>query len=166
MWGSSRLKSSLRFSVLLLALFLSVLYFWPAFSPISSAEAGEWDKTNFDLHSVDMSEIMSGGPPKDGIPAIDKPKFVSLVDASDWLHPREPVIALRIGNTARAYPIQILIWHEIVNDTLAGTPVSVTFCPLCNASIVFKRQHGGELLDFRHNRPLAAIRYGDVRPAD
>ncbi|MEM7292545.1 MAG: DUF3179 domain-containing (seleno)protein, partial [Pseudomonadota bacterium] len=121
---------------------------WPNLSPMVNAFAGEWDNTNFDIRSVDMSEIMSGGPPKDGIPAIDNPQFVAISEASEWLHPREPVIALRIGDSARAYPIQILIWHEIVNDTLAGTPVSVTFCPLCNASIVFARHHNGTVLDF------------------
>ncbi len=83
---------------------------------------------------MDLSEIESGGPPKDGIPAIDKPK--------------EPVIALRIGAKARAYPLQILMFHEIANDTFEGVPVAVTFCPLCNASIVFERRVDGGVLDF------------------
>ena len=133
----------------LLMVFLGVLIVAvPRLSPVVNVLAGEWDDTNFDKRSVDLSEIMSGGPPKDGIPAIDRPRFVSAAAAAEWLDPREPVIALRIGQTARAYPIQILIWHEIVNDTLAGVPVAVTFCPLCNASIVFNREHEGQLLDF------------------
>ena len=74
------------------------IVFWPDISPMVRAFAGEWDKTNFDIRSVEMSEIMSGGPPKDGIPAIDRPEFVGLAEAADWLHPREPVIALRIGD--------------------------------------------------------------------
>lgn len=148
MADKSRLKSWLRVSGLAAILLAVAIVFWPDISPMVRAFAGEWDKTNFDIRSVELSEITSGGPPKDGIPAIDSPEFVSLAEAADWLHPREPVIALRIGDTARAYPIQILIYHEIVNDELDGTPVTVTFCPLCNASIVFLRQHGGRLLDF------------------
>lgn len=144
----SRLKLLLRLAGLTVVLLAVVSVYWPDISPVVRAFGGEWDKTNFDIRSVEMSEIMSGGPSKDGIPAIDKPEFVSLAEAANWLHPREPVIALRIGDTARAYPIQILIWHEIVNDELAEIPVTVTFCPLCNASIVFNRQHAGRTLDF------------------
>jgi len=97
---------------------------------------------------VDLSEIQSGGPPKDGIPAIDNPKFVDTAGATTWLDPREPVIVVSIGSKARAYPLEILIYHEIVNDELAGVPISVTFCPLCNASIVFDRRVKGRVLDF------------------
>ena len=108
----------------------------------------EWPKTNFDKSSVDMNEILSGGPPKDGIPPIDKPTFTSPDKASEWLDPREPVVVVVLQSTARAYPLQILTWHEIVNDTLAQTPVSVTFCPLCNAAIVFDRRVNNKVLDF------------------
>ena len=108
----------------------------------------EWPKTDFDNAVVDFREIMSGGVPKDGIPAVDNPQFVSQEEASEWLSPKEPVIVLNINGKARAYPLQILIWHEIVNDTLNGKHVSVTFCPLCNASIVFDRAVDGEVLDF------------------
>ncbi len=108
----------------------------------------EWPRTDFSTAIVDMDEIVSGGPPKDGIPAIDKPTFVDVATASGWLNPREPVIGVVIDGHARAYPIQILIWHEIVNDEMAGTPFSVTFCPLCNATIVFDRRLDGRVLDF------------------
>ncbi len=108
----------------------------------------EWPKTNFDKHSVNMDEILSGGPPKDGIPALDQPKFVSTASAGKWLDPREPVIVVVLSAMARAYPLQILTWHEIVNDTLSGTPITVTFCPLCNAAIVFDRRLEGKVLDF------------------
>lgn len=110
--------------------------------------SGEWPKTDFTNSSVDFSEILSGGPPKDGIPSIDNPKFVDIADASEWLGENEPVIALSIGKTAKAYPLQILTWHEIVNDTIEEVPVSVTFCPLCNASIVFDRTIDGIVYDF------------------
>ncbi|MBI2313109.1 MAG: DUF3179 domain-containing protein [Betaproteobacteria bacterium] len=108
----------------------------------------EWPKTDFSKTLVDPREIESGGPSKDGIPAIDRPRFVSPAEADRWLDAREPVIALEIRGEARAYPLSILIFHEIVNDTVGGTPVAVTFCPLCNASIVFDRRVAGRLLDF------------------
>ncbi len=104
--------------------------------------------TDFSLHSVDYAEILSGGPPKDGIPAIDQPKFESVQAAGSWLSPQEPVVALVEGDQARAYPIQILTWHEIVNDTIGGRPVLVTFCPLCNTAIAFDRTVDGTTLDF------------------
>ncbi|HVB63794.1 MAG TPA: DUF3179 domain-containing protein [Nitrolancea sp.] len=104
--------------------------------------ASEW-KTDFSKHSVALGEIMSGGPPRDGIPPIDVPKFESFDQASDWLHDNEPVIALTFNGEARAYPLQILIWHEIVNDEVAGMPVAITFCPLCNTAIAFDRRVAG-----------------------
>ena len=105
-------------------------------------------KTDFSKHCVHYSEIFSGGPPKDGIPAIHAPRFVSVSQTTSWLKPNEPVISFQVGNEARAYPIQILIWHEIVNDTVGGVPVAVTFCPLCNTAIVFERTVNGRELDF------------------
>jgi Protein of unknown function (DUF3179) len=105
-------------------------------------------KTDFSKHCVHYSEIFSGGPPKDGIPAINSPKFVSADEADSWLKPNEPVIYFQVGDDARAYPIQILIWHEIVNDTVGGVPVAVTFCPLCNTAIAFERTINGRVLDF------------------
>jgi hypothetical protein len=113
---------------------------------LSVATAG-W-KTDFSKHTVPLSEFVSGGPGKDGIPAIDEPKFVSVEEADEWLEDREPVIELELEGDARAYPIQILIWHEIVNDTVAGQPVAVTFCPLCNTALVFDRCLDGQVLDF------------------
>jgi hypothetical protein len=108
----------------------------------------EWPKTDFAKRTVELAEIASGGPPKDGIPAIDRPRFVPAPDAAAWLQADEPVIALRVAGDARAYPLQILTYHEIVNDTVGGMPVAVTFCPLCNASIVFDRRVGDRILDF------------------
>ncbi|CAN5132064.1 DUF3179 domain-containing protein [soil metagenome] len=97
---------------------------------------------------VDPDDIISGGPPPDGIPPIDDPKFLAPNDAA-FLTDREPVLALEIGGDARAYPLQIMTWHEIVNDTIGDIPVSVTYCPLCNTGIAFERPtFGGELLDF------------------
>jgi uncharacterized protein DUF3179 len=104
--------------------------------------------TDFSRHSVPLTEIMSGGPPKDGIPAIDRPEFVSVSAADEWLKPKEPVILFERDGEARAYPLEILIWHEIVNDTVAGLPVTITFCPLCHTAIAFDRRTAGRVLDF------------------
>lgn len=105
-------------------------------------------KTDFSRHTVPYSEILSGGPPKDGIPAIDTPQYVSVSKAEEWLAPVEPVVLVRVGSETRAYPIQILMWHEIVNDTLNGKPLLVTFCPLCNTAIAFERVFDGQTFDF------------------
>ncbi len=106
-----------------------------------------WGQTDFSKTSIDLKEILSGGPPKDGIPSIDKPIFTALSDATD-INAKEPVITLEIDGDARAYPIRVMIWHEIVNDTVAGVPVTITFCPLCNSAVVFNRRVGDRLLDF------------------
>jgi len=107
----------------------------------------EW-QTDFSQRSVELSEFASGGPPKDGIPAIDDPRFVSVGQADEFLEDREPVAVLQRGGEVRAYPFQILIWHEIVNDEIAGEPVAVTFCPLCNSTVAFSRDLDGRTLDF------------------
>jgi hypothetical protein len=107
----------------------------------------EWE-TDFSRHNVPLSEFASGGPGRDGIPPIDKPKFVSQESADEWLADNEPVLVVELGGQARAYPIQILMWHEVVNDELAGRPIAVTFCPLCNSSLVFDRRLDGRELTF------------------
>jgi len=104
--------------------------------------------TDFSIHTIPYSEVLSGGPPKDGIPAIDSPNFVSASEADEWLEDVEPVILIERNGDARAYPIQILMWHEIVNDEVGGEPVVVTFCPLCNTGIAFERSVNGQVLDF------------------
>ena len=106
-----------------------------------------WE-TDFSRHSVSYDEILSGGVPRDGIPPVDKPKFTSQEDANRWLGDQEPVIAFELNGDVRAYPLQILIWHEIVNDVVGGVPVAATFCPLCNTAIVFDRTVDGVVYDF------------------
>ena len=106
-------------------------------------------KTDFSRHSVPLREFISGGPPRDGIPPLDDPKLVSVEAADEWLKDREPVLAVEVGDRARAYPVQILMWHEIVNDRLDGRAIAVTYCPLCNSSVVFDREvEGAGLLRF------------------
>ncbi len=123
--------------------------------PLTAAEqrvadrlSTSWPKTDFTQRKFSLTEILDGGPGKDGIPSLRSPQFVSQDVADQYLDPREPVIALEINGEARAYPIQILIWHEIALDELGGVPVAVTFCPLCNTAITFDRRVDGEVRDF------------------
>ena len=108
---------------------------------------GTW-QTDFSLHTVPYDEFLSGGVPRDGIPPLDDPKFESIDDADTWLENMQPVVALEINGEARAYPLAILTWHEIANDTLGGVPVSVTFCPLCNSAVAFDRRVEDAILTF------------------
>ncbi len=121
--------------------------FLPAEDPPRKLLRSHWE-TDFSRRMVEWDEILSGGPAKDGIPAIDAPTYQSVADASEWLSDQDPVIVYEHNNAARAYPLAILIWHEIVNDEVGGRPVTLTFCPLCNASIVFDRSFDGQVLDF------------------
>ncbi|MFQ5529707.1 MAG: DUF3179 domain-containing protein, partial [Gemmatimonadota bacterium] len=104
--------------------------------------------TDFSVASVPLAEIVSGGPPKDGIPAIERPRFESVDDADRWLGPLDPILVVEVDGSVKGYPLGILIWHEIVNDELAGIPLTVTFCPLCNTALVFDRRLGDRVLDF------------------
>ncbi|MAF46917.1 MAG: hypothetical protein CMM10_01495 [Rhodospirillaceae bacterium] len=122
-------------------------WFLPGLFPASTLVwKATWPKTDFTKTSVDLSEIMSGGPRKDGIPSIDDPEFDPVAEVS--LPDTVPVISLNINGDARAYPLGILMSHEIVNDRVGGVPVAVTYCPLCNASIVFDARLNGQELDF------------------
>ena len=148
------MKGALAGAILLLLLSTSCAAQRPASSTHESDAPGAppgvsqdgW-KTDWSRHSVPLSEITSGGPPRDGIPPIDRPQFVNPTEAV-WLKGREPVIVLSLGSEHRAYPLQILIWHEIVNDQVGDTPLTVTFCPLCNTALAFDRRVEGRVLDF------------------
>ncbi|MCL4247309.1 MAG: DUF3179 domain-containing protein [Anaerolineae bacterium] len=107
-----------------------------------------WERTDFCQHSIAYDEVLSGGPPPDGIPPIDNPQFESIDVAETWLQPQSPVLAVELDSEARAYPLAILTWHEIVNDTIGSVPVAVTFCPLCNSAFVFDRRVGDDVLRF------------------
>ncbi len=105
--------------------------------------------SDFDLskHSVPLDQIVSGGPGKDGIPAILKPAFVTAREAT-FLEDDDRVLGLSRGGEAKAYPIKVLNWHEIVNDTVGGKPVVVTYCPLCGTGIGFEAVVQGRSLTF------------------
>ena len=110
--------------------------------------SSQWPNTDFALATVPLDEIQSGGVPKDGIPAISNPTFLTL-DQEIALHPREGVMTIELENELpRAYPIRYLLWHEIVNDQIGDQTIAVTFCPLCNSGIFFSREVNGETLTF------------------
>ncbi|MEZ4493126.1 MAG: DUF3179 domain-containing protein [Dehalococcoidia bacterium] len=121
----------------------------------------QWPNTDFSKRTVEFTELFSGCPGPDCIPALDAEgegvvritsprgghaRFLPVSEAS--YQPQVPVAAVTIGNQARAYPLHILTWHEIINDHFAGQPIAVTFCPLCNTAISFERTVSGEVLDF------------------
>jgi Protein of unknown function (DUF3179) len=110
------------------------------------SDAAQWE-TDFSKRLVPLKEFHSGGPPKDGIPAIDAPRY-TRADEVDFLEDREPVILVTVEGESRAYPLQILTWHEIVNTQFGDVPAAVTFCPLCNTAIAFDRRVDGQVLDF------------------
>ncbi len=118
----------------------------------------EWPRTDFSKSSVDFVDILSGGPPKDGIPSIDDPKFWPVSEIKG-LEEHEPVLSVTVNGETKAYPLRILTWHEIVNDTIGGTPVAVTYCPLCNAAVVFDRRIQGGVTEFGVSGKL---RYSDM----
>ncbi len=97
---------------------------------------------------VDPEKIVGGGPPKDGIPSIDNPKYVSLEEADEWIEDNELVLAIIYKGVKRVYPLQIMVWHEIVNDNIAGDPILITYCPLCGSGIAFERTLSGEEVEF------------------
>ncbi|MFV2002572.1 MAG: DUF3179 domain-containing protein [Paracoccaceae bacterium] len=109
----------------------------------------EWPLTDFTKTNVaEWSEIMGGGPSRDGIPALDNPSFL-LASEETRIGDREPVVTVQIdGEVARTYPLRYLVWHEIVNDESGGFPYAVTYCPLCNSVPVFDRRVNGEVLNF------------------
>ena len=114
---------------------------------IESWRQSGW-QTNFDISVVPYGDILSGGVARDVIPPIDAPKFVAAAEADAWLKDREPVVVYTNDGDVRAYPLQILTWHEIANDVVGGRPVAVTFCPLCNSSLVFDRDVLGATMRF------------------
>lgn len=97
---------------------------------------------------VDPDKLTSGGPPKDGIPSIDKPKYVTVKEADAWIQDNELILAIQHKGITRVYPLQIMVWHEIVNDVIGGDPMLITYCPLCGSGIAFERKINGEEVEF------------------
>ena len=128
----------------------SVALIWPLrlFAQERNKFSAAWPNTDFSRLGLDLAEVISGGPPKDGIPALSNPRFVAAANEKR-LTEREPVMSVALpGQKARAYPIRYRIWHEIVNDSIGAVPVLVTFCPLCNTGMVFDPRLNGKTLTF------------------
>jgi hypothetical protein len=128
-------------------------------SPTAGAEAtpgGDppnvtgWN-TDWGNTTIPLSELRRGlysSDPRDGIPPIDNPVFYSVGEADESLDDPEPIAVAEVAGEVRAYPLRILTWHEIVNDEIAGVPVAITYCPLCNSAVGFDRTVDGEVLRF------------------
>lgn len=111
---------------------------------LKADQFNDFDVTNSEIAT---SEIYQGGPPRDGIPAIDEPKFVHAGEA-DFLNDRQRVLGLHFEGEVKAYPINIMNWHEIVNDEVSDMAVVITYCPLCGTGVGFLAVAGGEQLNF------------------
>ena len=96
---------------------------------------------------IPATQIHLGGPPRDGIPALDEPRFVAAARA-DFLQPGDAVLGLALHGVAKAYPIAIMNWHEIVNDRFGARAVAVTYCPLCGTGVAFDAHVAGRRLQF------------------
>lgn len=144
--GAGPGRTLLRFARLALWAGLAMAASSTAFAQADIWEREGWS-TDFSQSAVPFDEIMSGGPPKDGIPPIDDPVFEPASQITT-IAPNEPVIVFPLEGESRAYPLQVMTWHEIVNDMVDGRPVAVTYCPLCNAAIVFDRRVEGTVLSF------------------
>ncbi|MEN8097669.1 MAG: DUF3179 domain-containing protein [Chloroflexota bacterium] len=131
-----------------------------------ASHARDW-KTDWSKKTIDFTELLAGGPPRDGIPSIDQPTYETYDEASEWLASNEPVLVINLNQEAVAYPLQILLWHEIVNDVVGGVPVAVTYCPLCNSAVVFERTIDGRVTEFgvsgllRHSDLVMYDRYSE-----
>jgi hypothetical protein len=110
----------------------------------------DWPATNFGNRVADLSDFESGGIPRDAVPAVDQPLFARV----DRLHPapsdKEPVVSVSVNGDARAYPLFMLMWHEVVNDTVGGVPIVVTYCAPCNSGMVFERRVDDRAVSFRN----------------
>lgn len=119
----------------------------PPGAAVPAEETAAIMETDGVLHTIPLDKIRSGGVPRDGIPSIDEPVFVAASEA-EFVSDSDTVIGLNLNGDARAYPLLILVWHEIVNDEVGGVPVAVTYCPLCYTSQVFERVIEGEAVEF------------------
>ena len=117
-------------------------------APVGSALLGNRADSAFPPPVIEPELIRSGGVPPDGIFPIDAPTYATPAELDYEIADREPVLAVEIDGDARAFPVQLMIWHEIVNTEIGGVPVTVTYCPLCNSAISFDRRFAGRVLDF------------------
>ena len=137
----------LAFTVLIIVA-VAVWYAFPgAFAQGIGAWQREFPLTDFETRSIELSEIGDDGNTRDSIPPVVTPVYVDADKATD-IGPLEPVLSIGINGDFRAYPLRILLWHEIVNENIGGTPVLISYCPLCNSGVVFDRRVDGQVLEF------------------
>jgi len=144
---------------------IATLMCWPGWVNANPYQwALDFPNTDLSRFSVDLSEIRSVGAERDSIPAIVSPKFASANSVSD-LGQLEPILRVEVDGEVRGYPLRILLWHELVNDTINDTPVLITYCPLCSSGVVFDRRIDGEALMFKNTgllRHYDTVIYDDV----
>jgi hypothetical protein len=131
-------------------IFIGIIIILILYTPNKNSEIKNIENNNINEKSplINISSIISGGQPKDGIPSIDNPKFVSVQEADKWIQDNELVLAIIYKKEKRVYPLQILVWHEIVNDFIADDPILITYCPLCGSGIAYERRINGETFEF------------------
>jgi hypothetical protein len=123
---------------------------WPTvflFLMLSTASAESLNGFRIDNALIPVNDIKKGGPPRDGIPSLDDPKFVAA-DSATYLKGRDRVLGISINGVSHAYPIRVLNYHEIVNDVIGGTAVVVTYCPLCGSGAAFEAAMNGRSYEF------------------
>ncbi|WP_051303525.1 DUF3179 domain-containing (seleno)protein [Psychromonas aquimarina] len=129
----------------LVLLILPLLF---AFSFMQSSEGFDPNfKTNFSKSTIDLKKVIAGGPGKNGIPAIDNPRFIHIKHAD--IRDDALGVLLKVENETRFYPFNILVWHEIINDQIRDKYIAVTFCPLCGSAIAFNRKFAGRVHNFK-----------------
>ena len=141
----SRISRNRALRLLVTGVIALAAFWWFGNSMMAGPTSG-W-KTDFSKSLIDLDQVVSGGVPRDGIPPIDNPRF-QTVESVRRLAANSPVVAVNVAGDARAYPLEVLTRHEIVNDVVGGVPVAVTFCPLCNSALVYERRVNGETLRF------------------
>jgi len=128
-------------SGVIVTLLLVLFFFLVASSPV--------ERNGFIISEplIPINEIYGGGPPRDGIPSLDYPKFISASGA-EFLSPDDKLLGIDFNGVQKAFPIGILDYHELVNDTFNGQPVTVSYCPLCGTGMVFNPMVKGDQLEF------------------
>ena len=145
--GEGRSRAGLAFIVFTV---LAVML-WGALPGAFAQGLSKWERefprTDFEIRIVGLEEIDADGNTRDSIPPVRAPKYKPVAEVRD-IGPLEPVLSVGVDGDFRAYPLRILLWHEIVNEVIGGTPVLVSYCPLCNSGVVFDRRVDGRLLEF------------------
>lgn len=115
--------------------------------PAASATSATLNGFEIDGALVPPDQIFPGGPARDGIPALTEPHMVPA-NSARFMRPDDPVLGMSQAGIAMAYPIKIMVWHEIVNDVIGDVPVAITYCPLCRSGVAFSRLVDGKTLEF------------------